>query len=190
MSSGYIYFYLGSHVAPDLRAFERMLERIGVYLENPGTSGVVVLSPTGEQVSSTRKTIQSELANTRSVSVQWWYSDSEDIYCRFNPQAAKGEWSVEFGLDGVTASKAAAFVEVIVEFFTSWCRENRAAALVVDKTGELEDVNWNAIIEGAEPLRCVPDLLIIPQDLVTPQLDGVREEISGCAHHSILRRLR
>jgi hypothetical protein len=74
VSSGYIHFYFGNAIVPDLATFEYLLEPVGLHLEKPGTGRVVALSPTGEQVIATRERILSLVGERRGVSFQWWYA--------------------------------------------------------------------------------------------------------------------
>ena len=178
--------YLGKG-APELEAFERLLEPVGLSLENPGTRQVLALSADGDQMRTTREWIVSQLAAKRVVSIQWWYSDSEDVYCRFKPDPADGHWSIEFGLDGVDAAKAEALITEIVAFFKENCAADNAAALVVDTTGQLEEMDWRAIVRGDELLRHVPDILVLPRAISTPGFELVRQEMKGCPQHAILK---
>lgn len=187
MSSGYIYLYLRNDAAPHLAVFEALFERIGLSLENPSTREVLALSADGEQIRTTRDWIASQIAAKRATSVQWWYSDSEDVYCRFNPHTTADRWSIEIGLDGVAPDRTEALITEIMNFFTRRCTHDDATALVVDRTGQFEEIHWHAVVGGDELLRHIPDFLVLPRAVSTPGFELVREEMKGCPQHAILK---
>jgi hypothetical protein len=65
VSSGYVYLYLGQGTAPELDVFGRLLEPVGLRLENPGVKEVFVLSEEGDQTRTTRDWIVSQLSAKR-----------------------------------------------------------------------------------------------------------------------------
>jgi hypothetical protein len=135
MSSGSILLYFAPGAAPSLAVFEALFSGIGLRLEQPGSGRVFSIAAEGEQVPVTREWIEAQIAAENDVSVQWWYTDSEDVYCRFEPQVRDELWRVELGLDGVDHDRAEMLISVILDYF----KKGDFVALVVDRTGQLED---------------------------------------------------
>ena len=186
MTGGYIYCYLGNATAPDLDSFERLFSSIELSLENPETKQVFALSPTGEQVVVTREDIASQLAMKADVNVQWWFGRFEDIYCGFHTDTVNGRWRVTFRLDGIDHEPASAVVERLLAYFKSHCAGDDAVALVVDKSGALEETDWDAVVCGGQPLREIPDVLILPRSIVTPGFEDERRQLPECPMYDIL----
>jgi len=187
VSSGYIYITLERDVTPEFGAIESVLAGIGVRLENVITRKISALSECGEQVFVTREWIVAQLTERRGVSMQWWYGGAEDLYCRFNPDDLDGCWRVEFGLDGVDEERAEALVERLLGYFKECCTRGDVRALLVDRSGYLEETDWDAVIAGRETLRNVPDILVLPRGLAPPGLVTADDESSECRQHIILR---
>lgn len=163
MSSGYIYWFYEKTTAPNLSEFERRFRSIGLRLEGPMRQ-IRAISPAGEQMIVSREWIAAEVATGRAVSFQWWFNDSEDVYCRFSPGDDKDrQWSAEFGLDGVDNENLDAVTNTIVAYFKEQCAHSAVSAIVIDRTGDLEEIDWRAVVAGRQPLQFVPDLLVLPR---------------------------
>jgi hypothetical protein len=186
VSSGYIYIALERDVTPEFGAIERVLAGVGMQLVNVITQQVSALSPCGDQMFVTREWIVAQIAERRDVTIQWWYSGGEDLCCRFNPDVLAGRWWVEFFLDGVDDERVDALVERLLGYFKECCTRGDVRALVVDRSGNLEETDWDAVIAGREALRNVPDILVLPQGLVPPGLVPADEELSECPQHIVL----
>lgn len=152
MTAGYIYCFLGNNSTPDLALFERLFSSIGLYLENPETKQVLALSPTGERIATTRQAIVSQLAAKADVNVRWWFGPSEDVYCGFHTDTLDGQWRVTFRLDGVDHERMLAVIERALSYFRRHCAAGGVVALVVDRSGALEGLDWDAVVCGSEVL--------------------------------------
>jgi hypothetical protein len=181
MSRGYIYLFFGNDAAPELGSFEKLLAAIGLRLRNPASQKIFTLSSMGSQRPVTHQWIVAQLAEEREVSIQWWYSGAEDIYCRFRPRASARQWRVEFGLDGVDDDKVESLIRKVLDFFKEHCVRGDVAALVVDRTGDFEETDWDGVVEGREILRVIPDILVIPRTVVAASgVTTTWEELIGC----------
>jgi hypothetical protein len=96
------------------------------------------------------------------VSIQWWYTDAEDVYCRFRPRQRQKQWYWEFGLDGVGADQREELIGIAGRYFIESCVRSEAEGLVIDRTGNLEETDWDSAIRGRATPEGVPDILILP----------------------------
>ena len=160
MSRGYIHFYDDRNAVPDFAAWERLFEPLGLRLEGFG-GRVCAISAEGDQFVVTREWIVEQVAALREVSFQWWYSDSEDVYCRFNPGERHERWSVELGLDGLDDGQVDALIAAVRRHFEEQSSRRAACALVVDRNGNCEERDWRPVIDGREGAPCRPEIFLL-----------------------------
>jgi hypothetical protein len=178
VSSGYIYFYFAENIVPEIAAIEKRLKSIGLHLEQPGTHRVFSISSNGDQIIVSRSWIETQIASFLPVSIQWWHTDAEDVYCRFRPRELQNQWCLEFGFDGVGAEQREALIATASKFFVESCARSEAEALVVDSMGILEETDWDAVISGHARPEGVPDILVLPLRLIRN---------SGMAHKKFVK---
>ena len=109
-----------------------------------------------------------------------------DVYCGFHAVTVDGQWRVTFGLDGLESSRAALIIDSAVSYFAHHCELGGVAALVADRTGAFEEIDWDAVVAGGQKVREIPDLLILLRSLVPPDLQSVSEEFAQCPRYLLL----
>lgn len=134
-------------------------------LANPGTGQICALSEIGDQFPVEREWITSRISSGEELSFQWWFNDSEDLYCRLCP-VNETAWKEEFGLDGLNQEQIDGVVGALVSRFVRQAREKTALALVVDRTGTFFEFDWDQLILGGTRLVALPDVLGLPVDMM------------------------
>ena len=176
------FFYVAERREPSV-AFQSIiaaLKDIGASLEYPGTGRITHLAYDGDQLETTEADLI-VLATLPELVPQFWLEPGVDLACNFrrvDVYTVRHSYSVD-GLDKNQREQLEAWS---MSYFRRAAEAGTAVLLVVDPTGETEDIDWDAVAVEAAPVpRTMPKVL----GLAVERLSGlsldmrVRQELLG-----------
>lgn len=109
---------------------------------------MIRLSPTGEQISSSRQDIIRECANATEVSFNLYLAPSDNLFCsirKLNDEVVREGYN----LDGKTEEESQRVSKNLTRFFCKRVENRVAFGLVVDKyAGLRRDFHWDDFFVG------------------------------------------
>lgn len=177
MADGFIYWYEVGWSARRAAARIAGFEAAGWSVSHLVNGNITEVTLDGDVVIDQAQLLRGVgLDHVTEFHFKYWYdSEDGDIYCRIRRVA--GDLVVqEFGIDGFTmAERDAIAVDVLAAAVAAG---ESTRGIVVDRLGYAEDIDWDAVVLGTEPVTIVPDLL----GLIGPAAHAARRRLLHCPH--------
>ena len=127
-----------------------LTSKIGLSMTFPGTPSVTLLTENSEQRFVPLTEFQAIIQRSDQISCQFWWNDSEDLYCRV--MRDEDGISIEFGLDGTSVEQEQKMAHALQQIFVMLASEGAAWGLVIDRFGVTAESSWKDIFLGRSPL--------------------------------------
>lgn len=140
----------------DAEGFLEWADECGFLLANPRSREVYRISDEGQRVVEGRERVLAELGSPTigSSTYQFWIDANVDIVCSFRSWEETGV-AIRFYVDGLTWGQRAQVARRAIQFSF---RMASLRAIVVDRSGDSEETDWEAVVAGAdEDLDGVPE---------------------------------
>lgn len=148
MRHGWVYIY---ESPPASHRFEELVDQLaldGISLSEPGTGRVIRLSPTGEQIPSSKQDILKECENSTEVRFNLYFARSDHLFCLIQKLNAK-VLREAYSLDGKTEQESQSLIGAVLRLFAKAAEKGKASALVVDRNAGLHrEFHWDDFVVG------------------------------------------
>ncbi len=143
-----------------LKLLKRIAQTIGVSLTYPETQNVSLISESGEQNQVSLEDFDSLMARMPVVRFQYWWNDSEDLYCRMVKNATFT--LLEFSLNGTSVAQEQMVLDSLRNEFKELARKFAGFALIIDRSGRTAEYPWSDILFGQSRLTepCADEVLL------------------------------
>lgn len=171
MSERIIYLYEYATEPFDFNAFCYALNKIGLTLEHPVLRSIFKLDLTGDQVCTSRYELQKLINQEEEVSLQFWYEENHDIYCRF--RVKEKVRVIELGMEGTTDNERESLKKLLISLFFERVRASIGLGLVFDPNGNSVDYDWDQIfvygcsVDNGSLSTKFPQLLLISNKIIS-----------------------
>lgn len=132
----------------DVRILEEDFVRAGLGLPSPKSGNVVTRDQEGLANEISVDSFRDLIVTSDSVSFEWWFSESADLYCRI--QRLEGTRKIKLGLEGTSSSERARVAMAMEKRFLR--ESNRSLGFVFDPEGWSEDYEWDSFFLNNESL--------------------------------------
>jgi len=148
MRHGWVYLY---EFPPAPTRFQELVDQLsldGISLADPGTGQVIRLSPTGEQISSSKQDILRECANSSDVSFNLYIAPSDHLFAsifKLSDEILREGYS----LDGKAEEQSQRVIKNLTQLFSNRAENRVAFGFVADEYAELHrDFHWDDFFAG------------------------------------------
>ena len=145
MSRGFCYLAERSGFGFPLAELESSLTKIRIWLNNPSNGRITELSDEGDQIEVTRAELNESLRCKSVATFQLWLAGDTDIRCSYR-HIEENLFVHAYGFDGLDKSEADRVAQWALDRFTDQVAEGNAVLLAVDRSGETNDFDWDALV--------------------------------------------
>ncbi|MER5444870.1 hypothetical protein ABT052_00050 [Streptomyces sp. NPDC002766] len=183
MTDGFFFWYRQAWGQGAPASLFHSLERSGIRLANPATGRVTAITngpdSWGDQVPVSPQQLAqaAELATDPEVNFQMWLDAQTDVFVRVRRLDGSAA-AIEFGLDGLGAAQESVIRAIAQAIRQTW---NDCLGLVVDRSGDTEETDWDAVVLQGEP-----DIVRMPDTLaVRPETAARIAQLAGAGGRSV-----
>lgn len=150
----------------ELQSLFSILSSSNLFLRNPLTGLVTVLTELGDAVASSLEDIQARFAAAGQVSFLFWLDASTDIGCRLRAVAGQTLLCEEFNLGLLNDSECSLVRSALLKLSLARARENSLALFTFDSSGTCEDIDWDeSALHGLTHLHAYPEIIGLPKPI-------------------------
>ena len=175
MSDGFAQIYLDKRYADYSFSFlHGYFYCSGLSIENP-FSGIIWRLTEDGRIAMPLELVINHIATEREITFQWWFSDSEDLYCRF--RFLEQTVCIEFYLDGLEEEQKDIVCNACIALLRLLISLNVGIGLVVDRRGYSVELDWDSIFlrQHQFPVNMpLPDILAFSKS--SNCFDNIRDD--------------
>lgn len=174
MSNGFVSWYQSAWSAAGARRWVEDLENAGWMLVHPRSGKITIVDLEGQQVPVTRDWVVDALAleDRSHLLTNWWLDDQDSDADHGVHRLPQGGVAHTVFLDGISDHASRIGRDLLPLVMSP---DRPTVGLIFDRNGRSEDMNWDAIMAGADvPITVAPDLLVL-----TAELDRLHPDLPG-----------